>query len=92
MIGWPRSRTPSAPGGQLLTITYPLPEQDRHDIDVKFVLDLDGALGGMREVAEAAASGALPATISRRYALDEGPQACVDFVRKHTTGKLVVTV
>ena len=80
------------PGGQLLTITYPLPEQDRHDIDLKFVLDLDGALGGMREVAEAAASGALPATISRRYTLDEGPRACVDFVREHTTGKLVVTV
>lgn len=80
------------PGGQLLTITYPLPQQNRHDIDVKFVLDLDGALGGMREVAEAAASGALPATISRRYSLDEGPQACADFVRKHTTGKLVVTV
>jgi NADPH:quinone reductase-like Zn-dependent oxidoreductase len=80
------------PGGRLLTITYPLPERDRHDIDTKFVLDLAGALGGMREVAELAASGALPATIGRRYTLDEGPRACVDFVREHTTGKLVVTL
>jgi NADPH:quinone reductase-like Zn-dependent oxidoreductase len=80
------------PGGRLLTITYPLPERDRDDIETKFVLDLGGALGGMREVAEAAVSGALPATIGRRYTLDEGPRACVDFVREHTTGKLVVTV
>jgi len=34
----------------------------------------------------------LPATIGRHYTLDEGPQACVDFVSSHTTGKLVVTV
>ncbi|HUQ55720.1 NADP-dependent oxidoreductase [Lentzea sp.] len=79
------------PGGRLLTITYPLPERDRDDIDLEFVLDLDGALGGMREVAELAASGALPATISRRYTLDDGPRACADFLREHTTGKLVVT-
>jgi NADPH:quinone reductase-like Zn-dependent oxidoreductase len=77
-------------GGRLLTITYPLPEP-REDVDVKFVLDLDGALGGMREVAELAADGTLPATISRCYTLDEANQACVDFVREHTTGKLVVT-
>ncbi|MEU0878789.1 NADP-dependent oxidoreductase [Lentzea sp. NPDC005914] len=80
------------PGGRLLTITYPLPEGGRDDIETKFILDLAGALGGMREVAEAAVSGVLPATIGRRYTLDEGPRACVDFVRKHTTGKLVVTV
>lgn len=55
------------------------------------MLDLDGELGGMREVARLAADGTLPATISRRYTLDEGPRACVDFVREHTTGKLVVT-
>ncbi|MET9633096.1 NADP-dependent oxidoreductase [Lentzea sp. NPDC006480] len=79
-------------GGQLLTITYPLPEGGRKDIETKFVLDLEGALGGMREVAEAAVQGLLPATIGRHYTLDEGPQACVDFARKHTTGKLVVTV
>ncbi|MFD9700758.1 NADP-dependent oxidoreductase [Lentzea sp. NPDC059081] len=80
------------PGGRLLTITFPPPERVRDDIGLEFVLDLDGALGGMREVAELAAGGALPATISRRYTLDEGPRACTDFLREHTTGKLVVTV
>jgi NADPH:quinone reductase-like Zn-dependent oxidoreductase len=64
----------------------------RDDVDLRFVLDLDGEHGGMREVGELAADGRLPATISRRYPLDQGPQACVDFVGEHTTGKLVVTV
>lgn len=83
------------PGGRFLTITYPVPEPGwlgRDDVDLRFVLDLDGAYGGMREVGELAARGGLPVTISRRYSLDEGVQACVDFVRLHTTGKLVVTM
>jgi len=83
------------PGGRLLTITTPVPEQEstgRDDIALHFVLDMDGALGGMREVGELAAHGNLGATIARRYTLDEGPQACVDFARQHTTGKLVVTM
>jgi NADPH:quinone reductase-like Zn-dependent oxidoreductase len=83
------------PGGRLLTVTYPVPQPEwlgRDDVALHFVLDLDGALGGMREVGELARTGELPATIGRRYSLDEGAQACVDFVRLHTTGKLVVTV
>ncbi len=83
------------PGGQLLTITYPVPEPGsvgRDDVDVRFVMDLDATYGGMREVGEAVVRGDLPATISRRYRLDEGPRACVDFAREHTTGKLVVLV
>jgi NADPH:quinone reductase-like Zn-dependent oxidoreductase len=83
------------PGGQLLTITDPVPEPDRlgrDDVELRFVLDMDGVYGGMREVGEAAVRGELPATIGRRYTLDEGRQACVDFVRRHTTGKLVVTM
>lgn len=83
------------PGGRLLTITYPVPQQDwtgRDDISLHFVLDMDGAYGGMREVAELAAGGALPATISRRYTLDQGALACIEFLRLHTTGKLVVTM
>jgi NADPH:quinone reductase-like Zn-dependent oxidoreductase len=82
------------PGGRLLTINYPVPGQEstgRDDVALHFVLDLDGALGGMREVGELIAGGELIATISRRYTLDEGAQACADFVRLHTTGKLVVT-
>jgi NADPH:quinone reductase-like Zn-dependent oxidoreductase len=83
------------PGGRLLTITYPVPGQEstgRDDIALHFVLDMDGTLGGMREVGELAAHGDLRATIARRYTLDEGPQACTDFARRHTTGKLVVTM
>jgi NADPH:quinone reductase-like Zn-dependent oxidoreductase len=83
------------PGGRLLTITYPVPRQEwlgREDVSLHFVLDMDGELGGMREVGELAARGELPATIGRRYTLDEGVQACVDFARRHTTGKLVVTM
>ncbi|MFI6760038.1 NADP-dependent oxidoreductase [Micromonospora sp. NPDC050417] len=83
------------PGGRLFTITYPVPQQEwigRDDVGLYFVLDMDGTFGGMREVGELAASGALTATIGRRYTLDEGAQACADFVRLHTTGKLVVTM
>jgi len=53
---------------------------------VHFLLDLDGTYGGMAEVA------GLSATISHRYPLDDAVRACVDFVREHTTGKLVVTM
>ena len=83
------------PGGRLLTITYPVPDQEstgRDDIALHFVLDMDGTLGGMREVGDLAAHGDLRATIARRYTLDEGPQACTDFALRHTTGKLVVTI
>ncbi|QDY11266.1 NADP-dependent oxidoreductase [Micromonospora sp. HM134] len=83
------------PGGRLLTITLPVPRQEwigRDDVRLHFVLDRDGTFGGMREVGELAVRGELPATIGRRYTLDDGVQACVDFVRLHTTGKLVVTL
>ncbi|WP_206025251.1 zinc-binding dehydrogenase [Micromonospora zingiberis] len=83
------------PGGRLFTITYPVPQQEwigRDDVGLHFVLDMDGAFGGMREVGEMAVNGELPATIGRRYTLDQGAQACVDFACRHTTGKLVVTM
>jgi NADPH:quinone reductase-like Zn-dependent oxidoreductase len=83
------------PGGRLLTITYPVPQQEwigRDDVRLHFVLDMDGVTGGMREVGELATSGELSATIGGRYPLGQGAQACVDFVRRHTTGKLVVTM
>lgn len=78
------------PGGRLLTIT-PDP-RPTVDVDVRFVLDLDGRTGGMAGVVESVLAGGLKATIGRRYSLDQAPQACVDFVRRHTTGKLVVAV
>ncbi|HEX4221573.1 MAG TPA: NADP-dependent oxidoreductase [Pseudonocardiaceae bacterium] len=83
------------PGGRLLTITYPVPTQEatgRDDVALTHILDTDGTLGGMREVAELAEPGQLRATIGGRYTLDEGVRACVDYARGHTTGKLVVTM
>jgi NADPH:quinone reductase-like Zn-dependent oxidoreductase len=82
------------PGGRLLTITYPVPQQERigDDVALHFVLDMEGRFGGMSDVGELAVSGGLLATIGRRYILDEGGQACADFVRVHTTGKLLVTM
>jgi NADPH:quinone reductase-like Zn-dependent oxidoreductase len=80
-------------GGRLITITYPVTQPEwlgRDDIGLHFVLDMDGRLGGMREVADAATRGELTPTIGRRYRLAEGPQAIVDFARRHTTGKVVV--
>ena len=76
------------PGGRLYTITFPTPQPeylDRDDVRFELVLDMDGRLGGMREVAE------LTPTIGRRYRLDDGVRALTDFARRHTFGKLVVT-
>jgi hypothetical protein len=64
----------------------------RDDVELRFVLDMEGSFGGMREVAGLAGGGGLRATIGRRYTLDQGAQACVDFDRRHTTGKLVVVM
>lgn len=83
------------PGGRLLTIIFPgpTPEQvGRDDVDVRFMLDADGAYGGMRDVAEAAESGLLKATIARTFRLDEGVQAAVAFARERKVGKIVVTM
>lgn len=83
------------PGGRLFTIIYPPPQPEsigRDDVETRFVLDANATYGGMREVGELAADGRLPATIGGRYTLDQGVQAYVDYVREHTTGKIVVTM
>lgn len=82
-------------GGRLVTITFPITTAEmigRDDVEVRFILDMDGELASMREVGEAGARGELRATIARRYSLEEGPQACADFLREHTLGKRVVVV
>ncbi|MEZ0112609.1 NADPH:quinone reductase-like Zn-dependent oxidoreductase [Catenulispora sp. EB89] len=83
------------PGGRVLTITFPITTPDmlgRDDVELRFILDMDAELASMHDVAEAGARGELRATIARRYSLDEGPQACADFVRRHTLGKRVVVI
>jgi NADPH:quinone reductase-like Zn-dependent oxidoreductase len=77
------------PGGRLYTITFPPPRPeyiDRDDVRFELVLDVDGTLGGMAEVA------GLTTTIGARYTLDDGVRALSDFAGRHTTGKVVVAV
>lgn len=82
-------------GGRLLTITFPIPTPEmigRDDVELRFILDMDGELASMCDVGEAGARGDLRATIALRYSLEEGPQACADFLRQHTLGKRVVVM
>ncbi|WP_236789584.1 NADP-dependent oxidoreductase [Amycolatopsis sp. GM8] len=83
------------PGGRLVTIIFPEPTQDqlgRDDVELHYLLDAEGKLGGMREIAEAAASGRLKVRITGSYRLDDAVQAAVDYMREHTVGKIVVTM
>lgn len=80
-----------APGGRLYTITFPMPRPDfidRDDVTFELVLDVDGAIAGMREVAAAG----LTAVIARRYPFAQAGQAIADFAERHTVGKLVVLI
>ena len=84
---------PLRPGGRLVTIIYPPPsaeELGRDDVQLHFVMDMDGEHGGMRDVAEAAARGLLVATIGERYALEDSVAAVVAYARRDTLGKVVV--
>jgi NADPH:quinone reductase-like Zn-dependent oxidoreductase len=59
------------PGGRLVTITFPVPQPEwlgRDDVDLRFVLDMDGVHGGMREVA----LDGLTTTIGGRYSSTTG--------------------
>ncbi|SDS85158.1 hypothetical protein SAMN04489716_1790 [Actinoplanes derwentensis] len=42
--------------------------------------------------AEAATAGRLTTPIARRYSLDDGVEAAIDYARRHPLGKIVVTV
>jgi NADPH:quinone reductase-like Zn-dependent oxidoreductase len=79
------------PGGRLYTITFPPPQPgfiDREDVLFELVLDVDGKIAGMRDVANAG----LTAVIAQRYPLDRAGQAIADFADRHTVGKLVVVL
>ncbi|WP_045739658.1 NADP-dependent oxidoreductase [Actinoplanes rectilineatus] len=81
------------PGGRLYSVTFPAPRPDligRDDVTAELVLDSEGALGGMREVAELAGTGLLRPTVGGRYELDEGPRAYADLATRHTLGKQIV--
>ncbi|MFI5842279.1 enoyl-CoA hydratase-related protein [Catenuloplanes sp. NPDC051500] len=80
-------------GGRLVSIIYPPPTAEqvgRDDVELHFVWDVAGVHGGMRRVAEAAATGELEAVIAGRYPLDDGVRAIADYARAHPLGKIVV--
>jgi NADPH:quinone reductase-like Zn-dependent oxidoreductase len=80
------------PGGRLLTIVFPAHEPSAfagRDLTVETVLTT-ARPGDLDVLAERAVDGTLPVTIGRRYRLADGARACVDLLREHTRGKLVV--
>lgn len=52
-----------------------------------FVMDMEGKHGGMRDVAEAAASGLLVATTGDRYKLEDAVAAAVAYSRRDTLAR-----
>ena len=81
------------PGGRLVSTVVPAPsaaDLGRDDVDVEFVMDLEGRLGGMADVAEAAAQGLLRATVGATYSLTDGAAAMAEFARSLTPGKITV--
>ncbi|TDD93652.1 NADP-dependent oxidoreductase [Actinomadura rubrisoli] len=81
-------------GGRLLNIAFPAPPADaigRDDLAPETVLTT-ARPGDLETVADSALKGTLPATVGRRYTLDEGPRAYADLLNEHTRGKLVVVV
>lgn len=91
----PRAAQALRPGGRLVSIIYPpltLEELGRDDVSMHFVMDMKGEHGGMRDVAESAASGLLVATIGARYTIDDAVEAAVAYARRDSLGKVAVTM
>lgn len=79
-------------GGRLLNVAFPSPEPsafDRADLTMRTVYST-ARPGDLDHLAAQAMAGTLPATISRRYALDEGARAYGDLMHAHVRGKLLV--
>jgi NADPH:quinone reductase-like Zn-dependent oxidoreductase len=82
-------------GGRLVSIIWPAPTlQDlgREDVTLSFEMDMDGATGGMRDVADLASQGLLTAKVSATYTLNDAVKAATRFARGGNLGKIVVTM
>jgi NADPH:quinone reductase len=82
------------PGGRLLNVAFPSPEPSAFahaDLTMQTVYGTARA-GDLDQVAALAMAGTLPATVSRRYPLEEAARAYADLVHTHVRGKLLVTV
>jgi NADPH:quinone reductase-like Zn-dependent oxidoreductase len=79
------------PAGRLLNIVFPAHDPASFAGRDLIVATLFTANPGDLDVlAEQALTGTLPNPVGRRYLLAEGARACVDLLRAHTRGKLVV--
>ncbi len=81
------------PGGKLVTIMFPAPTPEqlgRDDIELHFMLDMDGTYGGMRPVADAAGDGSLTVEIAAVYPFDRATDAVIAYATDKPLGKLVV--
>jgi len=82
------------PGGCLLNAAFPAPDRsdfDRTDLTVETVYS-NARPGDLDQLAAQAVAGALPSTISRRFTLEEAPQAYTEMVYAHVRGKYLVTM
>jgi NADPH:quinone reductase len=82
------------PGGKMVTIIFPSPTTEdlgRSDVELHFMWDMAGVYGGMQDVAEAAASGALTAEVSAVFPFERAVDAMVAYATSKALGKIVVT-
>jgi NADPH:quinone reductase len=80
------------PGGRLLNIVFPAPDPaafDGADLAVQTIFT-SARSGDLDALAGQSLHGSLPVTISRRYRLADGVNACTDLLHAHTRGKLVI--
>ncbi|MFI8171637.1 NADP-dependent oxidoreductase [Streptomyces sp. NPDC085931] len=93
--GLPTAARSLRPGGRLISIVFPPPEPrhlERDDVELAFVMQMGDETNGAWAVAQAATAGRLSTPIARRYSLDDGVEAAIDYARRHPLGKIVVTV
>ncbi|ANG98763.1 alcohol dehydrogenase [Brucella pseudogrignonensis] len=81
-------------GGKLVSIMYPpasAADLGRDDVEFHFLLDMDGVYGGMKDVADEAAKGALTIEISKAFRFEQAVDAVVTFANAKLPGKIVVS-
>jgi hypothetical protein len=66
-------------------------ELSRDDVELHFMLDMDGHYGGMPDVAEAAGSGIVTVEIARVFPFEEAAEAVVAYATEKPLGKIVVS-
>lgn len=81
-------------GGRMVTIMFPAATQQdlgRDDVELHFMLDMDGVHGGMLDVADAAKSGVLTAEIARVFPFEKAVEAMIAYATEKPLGKVVVS-